>query len=264
MEKELEKIGFSASESKIYIELLKERNLLAGKISKRTGLNRRTVYDCLSRLEEKGIVANSLINNKKHFFPIDPEIIINKIEETKKTALNLLPMLKRISMSNTNESNVSLFKSKEGIMNILRMILKTKEYVSFGSGDQFMKVMDYYYFQFQNQKEKLKIKSKTILGSKLKKSEVLGSLSKTSKIRFLPDLLAGNSSTFIFNDKVAILIWEKPYWGILIESRAVSGSYFEYFEKLWKVSRKVCKMGSIIRPSFIDRPPSYNTSLKNQ
>jgi sugar-specific transcriptional regulator TrmB len=237
MQERLEKLGFTRSESKIYLELLKKDNLLAGDISKKTGLNRRTVYDSLFRLENKGIVAFSLINNKKHFFPIDPEIIIKKIDEMKKSAKDLIPQLKNLKTIKS-ESKVYTYKGKEGIMNILRMILKNKRYCSFGSGKQFPETMTYYYEQFQKQKSELKIKSKTILGAQLKSSQIIKSISKDSMVKFLPESLTGNSSTFIFKDKVAILIWEEPFWGILIESESVNKSYMEYFKQLWNMASK--------------------------
>lgn len=237
MEQELQKLGFNVSESKIYLELLKEKNLLAGQITKRTGLNRRTVYDSLTRLEEKGIIAHSIINNTQHFFAIDPEIIVKKIDDMKKSAMAILPSLKSMNNVDENESTVYTYKGKEGIMNILRMILKTKEYVSFGSGKQFPEVMEHYYYQFQKQKQELKIKSKTILGLQLKNSEIVKSVSKISEVKFLTESLTGKSSTFIFEDKVAIFIWQKPYWGIVIESKEVNKSYLEYFKELWKMAK---------------------------
>jgi sugar-specific transcriptional regulator TrmB len=237
MEQELQKLGFNISESKVYIELLKEGNLSAGQISKKTGLNRRTAYDTVARLEEKGIIAHNITNNKQSFFAVEPEIILNKIDEMKKSALDILPALKSLKVTSEAESEVYTYKGREGIMNILRMILKSKEYVSFGSGKEFPEVMQHYYYQFQKQKEELKIKSKTILGSQLKKSNIITTVSKASEVKFLSETLTGSSSTFIFDNKVVIFIWQKPYWGIIIESKEVNKSYSEYFKELWKIAR---------------------------
>ena len=83
MEQELIRLGYSLTESKIYIELLKNKFLLAGEISKKTMVNRRTVYDTLSRLEEKGLVWHNLSANKKQYYAIEPEAILRNIDTMK-------------------------------------------------------------------------------------------------------------------------------------------------------------------------------------
>jgi len=238
MEEELTKLGFSASQAKIYIELLKKPNLLAGEISKRTGVNRRTIYDSLDTLEKKGIVGHNIVANKKHYFAIGPESIMRNIEDMKDSALKLIPKLRELSKKEQEETNIILYRGKKGVKNILNLILKCKEYVSFGATEQFPEVMEHDYYLFQNMKEKLKIKSRVILSKKLSGQKILKTVSPTTKIRFLSEKITGPTSTFIFNNKVAIFVWELPYFGILIESKNVYNSYLEYFEELWKSSLK--------------------------
>ena len=237
MEQELIRLGFSQSEAKIYLELLKTNSLLAGGISKNTGINRRTIYDSLERLQQKGVVGFNISGNKKHFFAINPEVILKNVEEMKESAKELIPKLKNISL-NKNEVKVILYNGKKGIKNILSLILESKEYVSYGSTEQFPKIMLHDYELFQNMKNKLKIKNRTILSSELKEKDILKTISSLTNLKFIPAHLTGPTSTFIFNNKVAIFIWEEPYFGILIESKNVYDSYLEYFNELWKIAKK--------------------------
>lgn len=238
MEQELIKLGFALSEAKIYIELLKNKSLLAGEISKKTGINRRTVYDSLSRLEEKGLVGYNISANKKNYFAINPDIILQNIENMKESASKVVPKLKEISNIGPEETKVILYSGRKGIRNVLNLILKCKEYVSFGSSEQFPKVMEHDYAFFQYMKKKLKIKNRTILGKELKGMEILKTASPATSFKFMPDKITGPTSTFIFDNKVAIFVWEAPYFGILIESKNVYDSYMEYFEELWKIAKK--------------------------
>jgi len=237
MELELTRLGFSLSESKIYIELLKNKFLLAGEISKKTMINRRTVYDTLNRLEEKGFVGYNLSANKKQYYAIEPEVILRNIDNMKESAIQILPELKQLSALGGQDTKVILYTGRKGIRNVLSLVLKCKEYVSFGSNEQFPKLMTHDYQYFQNMKNKLKIKTRTILSIDLKGKDILKSASPTTQFKFLSSKI-GPSSTFIFNNTVAIFIWEEPCFGILIESKNVYDSYREYFEELWKTAKK--------------------------
>jgi len=237
MEQELIGLGFNLSESKIYLELLKSGSLQAGDISKRTGINRRTIYDSLSRLTEKGLVGHNITANRQQFFAIGPEIILQNIEQMKADASELLPKLRSLKNSQSNETKVILYKGRKGIKNILGLVLESKEYVSFGSSRQFPDVMQHDYKLFQEMKKRLKIHNRTILSETLKSNPVLDTAPRTD-FRFLLNDMTGPTSTFIFDNKVAIFIWEAPYFGILIDSKNVYVSYLEYFEQLWKASKK--------------------------
>lgn len=236
MEAELIKLGFSANEAKIYLKLLSRKDLTAGQISKETGINRRTTYDTITRLTEKGYVGQNITGNRRIFFAMNPKVIIDHIKEMEESASKILPNLNQIQPS--EESNVIIYKGRKGIRNILSLILKSKEYVSFGSAKQFPEVMQHDYELFQRMKKERKIKTRTILGSEVKGTESMKVALPTTQFKFFPEKLSGPTSTFIFDSKVAILIWEEPLFGILIESKRVYDSYLEYFEELWKTAKK--------------------------
>ena len=46
------------------------------------------------------------------------------------------------------------------------------------------------------------------------------------------------STTFIYSDKVLIIIWEPFPTAIRIKDKQTADSYRSYFEMLWKISKK--------------------------
>jgi len=62
---ELNEIGLTENESKIYLALIDLGPSLAGQISRKTGLHRRTVYDSIEMLIKKGLVGYIKNNNRK-------------------------------------------------------------------------------------------------------------------------------------------------------------------------------------------------------
>ena len=57
LEENLSKLGFSPSEIKVYLHLLKTGSSYANKISSETKINRTNVYEALDRLTSKGVIS---------------------------------------------------------------------------------------------------------------------------------------------------------------------------------------------------------------
>ena len=235
MEKDLARLGFTKNESKIYLELLSSPHQTAGQISKKIGINRRSVYDSIARLLEKGYLGYNISSNKKFFFSVSPRAIKENIKEMEEIADDLLPKLE--NLPEKEEGNVVVYRGRKGIRNILNLVLESKEYMSLGTTEQFPIMMKHDFEVFQRKKKELKIKTRTILSKSIKNSEFIGISKPSTSFRFLSDNLSGPTSTFIFNNRVAIFIWDEPLFCILIESKNVYDSYGQYFEEMWKVAK---------------------------
>ena len=77
----LKAAGLTDNESKVYLALIDLGPSLAGQISRKTGLHRRTVYDVTEMLIKKGLIGYILKNNRKLFQAVDPKRLLEIIEE---------------------------------------------------------------------------------------------------------------------------------------------------------------------------------------
>jgi sugar-specific transcriptional regulator TrmB len=231
----LEKIGLNLNEAKIYLALLKIGEAQAGQISKETQINRTTVYDSLERLIQNGLVVFVISANRKIFRPVAPKHLLNQISEKEETIKEILPELEELFHESKEKEETDIYKGKKGIKSILDDILKCKEYVSFGSSGKFLEIMKYDFFTFQKRKKELKIKSRIIVSESSRKSETVKSAFAT--FRYVPDEFSAPTTTFIFADKVAIIVWSETPFATLIKSKEVSKSYKNYFELLWKQAK---------------------------
>ena len=64
--KVFEALGLSNIEAKVYLSLLELGNAVANKVAEKSGIHRRTVYDALETLIEKGLVSFVIEANKKY------------------------------------------------------------------------------------------------------------------------------------------------------------------------------------------------------
>lgn len=232
----LQKLGLNLGEAKVYLVLLNLGKAQAGEISKKSQINRTTVYDSLERLIERGLVTYIISANKKIFRPVKPAVLIEKIKETEKIATELLPELEDLYKKSKEKEESDIYKGRKGIKSILWDILKYKQYLAFGSSERFLEIMKHDFLMFQKRKKELKIKARVILNESSRKSE---SVQKAySQFRFIPDEYTSPTTTFVYNDKIAVIIWSETPVATVISSKDVAKSYRSYFDLLWKQSKK--------------------------
>jgi len=233
---DLEKIGLTKNEAKIYLCLLNNGLVSAGNILKQTRMHRTTVYNILSRLKEKGLVSSITKEKKSFFSAADPERLRIMTEEKNQVLKQIIPKLRKIKANETSESEVQYFTGFEGLKTVYNDILnKKKNYVGYGSRPKIEKSLRYYLKHFIREKIKLGIKSKLIYNERSK--FILRS--KASEIRFLQEKYSSPVSTRIYADKVAIMILttHEPF-AILIKNKPLADDYRKRFQYLWKLAKK--------------------------
>ena len=96
--------------------------------------------------------------------------------------------------------------------------------------------MKHDFLMFQKRKRELKIKAQVILNKSAKKSE---SVQKSySQFRFIPDNYSAPTTTFVYDYKIAIIVWSETPIATVISSKAAVKSYKNYFKLLWKQATK--------------------------
>ncbi len=232
----LEKIGLNLNEGKIYLALLELGQAQAGNISKKTQINRTTVYDCLERLIKNGLVVFVISTNKKIFKPVAPKKLLEQVEERKIAVKEIIPELDSLFAQTKEKEETYIYKGRKGIKSILEDILECKEYLAFGSSGKFLEIMQHDFIIFQKRKKELKINSRIILSESLRKLETVKVA--YADFKYIPEEFSAPITTFVFNDKIAIIIWAETPFATLIKSKEVVKSYSNYFELLWKIASK--------------------------
>ncbi len=231
MIEELITLGFCKNEAIIYLELLSKGALKAGTISKNTLINRRTTYDTLQRLIEKGYVNYVISSNQKIFQAVDPIIIEEKIKEKQEKINELLPKLQTIYSENKEEQTVQVYKGRRGIRVVMNEILKYNSYVSFGCNEKFPQVMKHDYFIFQKKKKKLRIEGKTLLPLFLKGKDIIKTA--IAEFKYVEETNPQPISTTIYGNNVAIVVWSDIPVATVIENKELAKTYTELFYSLW-------------------------------
>ncbi len=236
---ELIKLGLSPNEAKCYLALLELGSSSANEISRKSGIHRVAVYDALRGLREKGLVSQIMKANKMLFEAASPEKIQDLIEEKKKTleeAQKIVPELLLKFKTAKEKQEVHSFKGVAGLKTVFQDVLKSKtEVLDFGAEWRIKDVLKYYYSQWDNERIKRKITMRIIANIKIKTLEV--KKLRLTEIRYVPEEFTSHVSTYIYENKVVLVMWVETPLAVVIEHSKVAESYRNYFEYLWSVAK---------------------------
>ena len=231
---ELIEVGLTKNEAKIYLSLIDLGPSLAGVISRKTGIHRRSVYDAIERLIEKGLIGYITNNNRKYFQAVNPRKLLDLIKEKEELINKILPDLEKKYNFIKEKQETLFFRGKQGIKSIFEdQINEAKEILIFGASKGVSEVLKYYLPIYNKRRINKKIKIKIIydIKSKSKHSKI-----PLSEIRYLP--YKSYATTNIYANKVAIILWQENPLAILINDKKIAQSYREYFNLMWKTAKK--------------------------
>ena len=239
IEESLEEIGFSPSEIKVYLYLLRKGSGYANRISSETGINRTNVYEALDRLALKGAVYQITKNRLKWFAAKPPEGLIaifdNKEEQllkSRKAFLDGIKQLKKTLNPNKESLKAGIFTGKKGLRIIFDELLEEgKPICFFASKLQFKQYFDVYFEKWHRQRADKGIRQRSIIANKFRQ---LVTKRKLLEYRFIDDLLASPTTTIISGDACIFIEWSQELFAVRIRNHDIAKSHANYFEMLWK------------------------------
>lgn len=230
----LEKIGLTKNQTIVYLSLLKLGSSKAQSIVKESGLHSSRVYACLENLEQLGFVSFVVKDFKKYFQAVNPDKLLNYLDEQKEAIKQIMPDLKKLEGMQKEEINASIYKGKEGIKSILSLVLKeNKDVYILGAKGIVFSELKYFMPNFEKLRIKRKIRFIKLYDSIDKKGISAGQMLSIGKA--LPKGFESNSVVWIFGDKIAIMLWKEEYpSAFLINKRDVADSFRKWFNLLYQ------------------------------
>jgi len=237
-QKFLEEAGLTPTESKIYLSLLEKGACRAGEITRHTGIHRRSVYDAIERLIEKGLVSYIKTNNRHYFEAVDPERLLELLKERENNIKQILPELQMLRKFSDEKKEVLFFRGKPAIKTVYDdQIKEGKEVLTFGDAVNVNEIVKYYFPHFDKERIEKNIKVRMLFDESAKKEKYLKKI-PLSDIRFIQKGNKSPVSTNIYGNKVSIIIWDDEPKAILIAEAVLAESFRAYFEFMWKLAKK--------------------------
>ncbi len=229
-------VGLTGTEAKIYLMLLDITKAQAGVLARKTGIHRRSVYDALDRLIEKGLVAYIVENGLRYYIAEDPKRLQQLIDDKRDEIYSVLPELHAKYAHDKGKQETLFFRGKRGIKTIFEDQIRTgKDVYVIGASPHTRELIKYYLPHYTTKRKEKKIKLHLLYyGSRKAEGKV-----PLSSIRYLPKKYNSLVSTNIYGNKAVIIIWlpHDPV-AILIKQPDVAKGFKGYFDMLWGLADK--------------------------
>lgn len=232
-------IGLTEKEAEVYLILFELGPSPVNKIYEKTGTQRRNIYDLLNKLIEKGLVTYIIENKKKYFQPKDPNRLKNyideqkeKLEQKKEELSKDIIRLKRKFNNKISYQEAEIYRGSEGIKTILLDCLNSKEVYFIGATGFVGEKMPYFWPHYNKKRIQKKIVWKLLLNVEAKDKPI--TRSKFYDYKVLPKDLSGPNVIYIYDDKVANVLWSEPPISFVIKDKHIAENYRKYFRYLWK------------------------------
>ncbi len=241
MPKELQEIGLSEKEAKVYLAALEIGRATADQLAKHAKIKRPTTYVQLEGLMHMGLMSTYEEDHKTYFAPESPELLRRLlakqregIESKEKDLSSLLPELLRQFESAGERPVVRFFPGKEGITTVREEVLtaKGKMVRVLLSSDNMTKIYSEPEIDaYTDRRVALGLSTRALYTER-------NFFSKTprnanSERRFLSDMDL-TIDLRIFDDKLAIFSVEGTLFALVIQSKQIAASMIMVFDFLWE------------------------------
>lgn len=246
MLKELQDMGLSEKEARVYMAALELGRATADQLAKQSKLVRSTTYVQLESLMKIGLMSTYEEGKKTYFAPESPELLRRLLARqkdelaSKENGLSdLLPGLLQQFESAGERPVVRFFPGKEGIISLREEVLGVKEkkiYV-ISPNDEWSKVFTpEEQGRFSDRRAAKQIETKLLYTGESKITDPLPPFTERGYIE--PDKLTLSTEIVIFDDKVGIITLKGTWLGTILTSKAIQESMLSIFNFIWLASEK--------------------------
>lgn len=249
IEQELQSLGLTPGEAKVYLAMLKTGSSTVGPIAKISGISYSKIYEVLQRLMDKGIISFIIKAKTRYFQAVKPAMLYRfldiqeaEIEKNKERLKNLLPELEKYTRFIEEKQEVEIFVGIKGLTTAYEKMYEKHKKEGIGlffyvRKKEYSGFVDEFYLGQAPFYKKIGIKFKGIGTKDWAKSEYTKKTSSFLDARYVNFPLPGNID--IYQHKVLEVTWsgEKPI-AILIQDKDIAENYTNYFNEVWKQAKK--------------------------
>lgn len=233
--KQLESLGLTITESKIYAALLKVGESTVVQLSKEIEIHRRTIYDNLNILLKKGLVNFKIKNGIKYFEANNPKALKIFLEEKNKALIDILPTLNSHYKNKHKSPSINIYSGIQGAKIIIEEAIQTRQPLYWVGGGLYF--FDSLGFSKKFIEEKLSKADIKMVQAKTPEITKKLKLFKKKNIRFIPEKYSSKVGYLIYGETTAIGLIQEEIIMIKITNKEFSKGFKNYFDILWSIGK---------------------------
>lgn len=252
---ELQKIGLTDKEARVYLANLGLGQTSVQKIAHKAGVNRATTYVVLESLIKKGLCSTFSQKKKTYYMANDPELLTTlfkiqkkEIDEREKYFESILPQFRMLDSHAADKPTVKFFEGKQGLLNAMdEFVLSFNRAEGNGHGylvynrdmvDNLFTDQEKQHFRHFRVKHNLPVKSIYTMEKGSMKNTPDGIRIKVSGKDY-----PFSADIGIHNEAVRFLIFGKKPSGIIIRNPDVAKTLSAVLKLAWEAAEGKAKKG---------------------
>ncbi|MCX6739906.1 MAG: hypothetical protein NTZ49_01610 [Candidatus Parcubacteria bacterium] len=252
--KQLQGLGFTEKEARIYVGLLELGESAPSQLSQKTGINRATVYVTLESLQKRHLVSK-IEKHKKIVFSIEhPLQILDHLEREKNNveikinlAKTLMPELEMLEKVTGEKARVKFYEGKEGIAIMQNDFVRSnpKEWLEIYNLNIALK-----HFPVSKNDHRQIIRKKKLGG------RAIAIYDPKIPIPFIPPFpnaerrylplnkfqVPFNADISIYNDKAVFISYQGKLMAVVVQNKAIVNGLRFLFELAWQGADKFAEI----------------------
>lgn len=253
IKQKLNLLGLSDKQAEIYLLLLKQGITSLLELSRRSTINRTTIYRIVEDLKKLNLVEEVVDDRGAKVKAVKPEnlqlLLTQKETELDQLKNNLPDLISDLSVIKDQPSastQVVYFRGQNGLKQLLWNILKAKgESVGYGYADWNQSVG----WEFAEKLRQERVNRK-IYDREIQNTDQAGPIDSWTKVkdynqvyqaRYIPkSVIDIKHDTYIYNDVFTFFnFYQDELFGIEIHNKEIAKTQKQIFEVLWKMGEKI-------------------------
>ncbi|MBW2991505.1 hypothetical protein KY348_07445 [Candidatus Woesearchaeota archaeon] len=232
--------GLTEKEAKIYLATLELGMSTVNTIAKKSKIFRTYCYDILRSLSEKGLVTSIIKKQVKYYEVVDPSKFVQLLHDKEEKIKEAIPQLQMLKATAVFKPITEVFEGKEGIKSIHMDILQTGvDHYVLGTSTTIIKFLGPWFDYYVKERVKRNIKVKVLTNKSPEAQLVLKNAKRDLReVKYYPLTNDINTTTYIYGNKIAMVMYAKEKFGVIIQSQELAQTQKTIFETLWKIAEK--------------------------
>lgn len=239
---ELQKLGLTTEEARVYLACLEINGGPVSTIARKAGTQRVGCYHTIENLLQKKLLSQYNKNGVKCFAPEPPEQLMKMAEERINITKSLLPELKSLASALAFKPKIRFYEGRDGVEKVFTESLTARrEILGYTDLKLVTEFFPDFFRQYTYDKLKKKIKTRYLSPTTVDTVHVLDPFLPKSYDQNLIEILLVNRNQFLFENEVLIFgnsvgivsLNRDELLGLIVESPTFARTMKAVFDLAW-------------------------------
>lgn len=239
---DLEKLGLTDEEARVYVACLEVNGGPISVIAKKAGAHRVSCYHTIDKLLQKQLLSQYTKNGIRYVTPEPPEQLLRLAKEKMELAKTLLPELQLLASALAFKPIMRSYEGEDGIKRVFQQsLLSQDEILGYTNLKNIISFSPDFFEQYTQQKLRKGIKTRFLSPNTVESVHVMDKFLPKKFNRNLLEILLVNKEQFPFENEILIYgnsvgivsLKKEELLGVVIESPTFARTMKAVFDLAW-------------------------------